>query len=160
MHACLEICVTYPYIPKPSQRSSGYIYHLFSPLWPGILEERLLDSVQVPQKEQGPQTRTGCTCRSWTKLRRCGWCTRCLDNVKMPFCKAWHCEHILQSVADMREQHQNTSSGKVLRSNKGPTWFWSRPPIVAPKSISFTTMDFCWFLPLTVGWAVLDGGGG
>lgn len=59
------------------------------------------------------------------------------------------CEHILQSVADMRapiitEQHQNTSRGKAEQLIKqGSDLILKQATDCSTKiSISFTTMDF------------------
>ena len=132
-----------------------------------LLEERLLDSVQVPQKQQGPQKRNGCTSgveqnsRSWTNDAPDVWSeTAVLQGMA-------RCEHILQSVADMRapiitEQHQNTFRGKAEQLIKQGSDLILKQATDCCTQINlvFTTMDFWWFLPLTVGWAVLDGGGG
>ena len=120
------------------------------PLWPGQFAPRwrFRGTTTWQRASSTKTTRTSKTqwvhFRSWTKLRRCGWCTRCLDNVRMPFCKAWHCWSMGHICNPWTRIHPGAKRSSW--SNKGPTWFWSRPPIVAPKLILFTTMDFWWFL--------------
>ena len=126
MHACLEICVTN--LPATAVAhtasfqqclawtASFSLCYLANLHQDGEKRNCSVHSVQVPQKQQGPQKMQWVHFRSWANLRRGGWCTRCLD---VPWSDAVlqgmaRCEHILQGKGES-EQLIKKGSDLILK---------------------------------------------